>query len=346
MLGSFKGPRLRIFAAIIAVIALAGGIWVTFFRSAGYQKVTATIVSIEQDPNYVPDPNVTGDTKRIVTVKYTVDGKEYTRPLDSDAPDYAVGKEIEVQVDSGNPDRVTSSPFFGIVLMLVGGALLAFIIFLTVKQRSEVKNLKETQGEVTYLPSERGKERVLYFLTDTGTPKYGHRIEDKDGNVLYEAKMTKFSPVTPYGFDFIDHVRGVTAHHLIGHEEESDWNSLLIDNHYTFTLDGEDIWKHLKQNGITVESHFAQDKVTATAYDVFRDGEYIACFETTSQYPRGDEAAKHKTASKMVVRGLYRIQTTERHLDLLFVTVLAFARSGALDDKGGAKSILFNELKK
>ena len=59
MLGSFKGPRLRIFAAVIAVIALAAGIWVTFFRTAGYQKTTATIVSIETDPDYVPDPNVT-----------------------------------------------------------------------------------------------------------------------------------------------------------------------------------------------------------------------------------------------------------------------------------------------
>ena len=127
MLGSFKGPRLRIFAAVIAVIALAAGIWVTFFRSAGYQKTTATIVSIETDPDYVPDPNVSGDTKRIVTVKYTVDGKEYTRALDSDAPDYAVGKEIEVQVDPNDPGKVTSSPFFGILLMIIGGALLVFI---------------------------------------------------------------------------------------------------------------------------------------------------------------------------------------------------------------------------
>ena len=347
MLGSFKGPRLRIFAAVIAVIALAAGIWVTFFRTAGYQKTTATIVSIETDPDYVPDPNVSGDTKRIVTVKYTVDGKEYTRALDSDAPDYAVGKEIEVQVDPNDPGKVTSSPFFGILLMVVGGALLVFIIFITVKQKSAVKNLKETRGDVTYLPSEKGAQRELYFLTDTGTPKYGHRIEDRNGNVLYEAKMTKFSPVTPYGFDFIDHVRGVTTPHLIGHEEESDWNSLLIDNHYTFTFDGEDIWKHLKRSGISVKTRFSDDKVLSAAYDVFRDGEPIAFFETTSQYPREDEAAQHKIASKMAVRGFYRIQTAEKNLDLLFVTVLAFARSGALDDKGGSvKSVLFNELKR
>jgi hypothetical protein len=54
---SFKGPGLKIFAAILAVIVLGVGVYFTFFRSKGYEKTEATIVSIENDPDYIPDPN-------------------------------------------------------------------------------------------------------------------------------------------------------------------------------------------------------------------------------------------------------------------------------------------------
>lgn len=269
MINPFKGPGMRIAAAVIAVIALAGGIWVTFFHSHNYTA-----------------------------------------------------------------GRVTSSPFFGVVLMLIGGALLAFLVFFAVRQRSERRALNETQDEGAYLPSERGAERVLYFFTERGTPQAGYRFEDENGDLLYEAKMLKRSAVTPCDFVFIDHLRGVTAHHLIGHREATERNALLPDSHRTFTLDGEDIWNHLSQNGVTAEAHLPQSMVTATAYDIFRDGEYIACLASTGQQLTGDEAVRQKTASQGRVRGLYRIETTEKNLDLLFVTALAFAHSGAPDDEG------------
>lgn len=53
---SIKGPGLKIFAAIIAVIALGAGIYFTFFQSAGYVDGTATIVSIEEIPIIFPIP--------------------------------------------------------------------------------------------------------------------------------------------------------------------------------------------------------------------------------------------------------------------------------------------------
>ena len=73
---SIKGPGLKIFTAILAVIALGFGIYSTFFRSAGFVDSTATIISIEGDPDYIPDPDNTGDVQYIVKAKYTVDGKE------------------------------------------------------------------------------------------------------------------------------------------------------------------------------------------------------------------------------------------------------------------------------
>lgn len=342
---SFKGPGFRIFAAILAVIALGAGIYLTFFRSAGYEKTTATIVSIENDPDYIPDPNAENDVKRIVTVQYTANGKAYSAKLDSDAPSYEVGKTVDILYDPNNPAKISSGRGFGIYFMIAGAVILLLTVGLSIKAKRDVRKLKEAQGITVYAPSEQGEQREVYFLTDLGTPKYGHHIEDKDRRVLYEAKMTKFTPAGPFGFDFIDYEHGTTAAHLVGHQEETDWNSFLLDNHYTFSLDGEDIWKHLKKNGVKVESRFAEGKVLFPSYTVSRDGAEIGYIEASSRYVHEEDAEEHAVANKVPVPGFYRIFTSEKNLDLLFVVALAFARSGATDDKGGSRRILFNAIK-
>ena len=236
---SLKGSGLKIFAAILAVIALAFGAYSAFFRSEGFVDGTATIISIEEDPDYIPNPDNTGDVQYIVKAKNTVDGKEYTATLNSYDPAYKVGGDVAIKYDPNNPEKMTSGFGIGIAVMIIGAALLAVVIFLTVKQKVSVKKLKETNGELTYAPSVKGEERELYFLTDVGTIKGGHHLEDKNRRVLYEAKMTKFSPLSAFAFDFIDHENNKTTKHLVGHAEEMDWNSILIDNNYTFTIDGQ-----------------------------------------------------------------------------------------------------------
>ena len=197
----------------------------------------------------------------------------------------------------------------------------------------------------SYAPSVKGAPRQLYFLTDTGTAKAGHRLEDADRKVLYEAKVTKFSLIGATGMDFIDHEKGTTTPHQVGHEINTEYNSILIDNHSGFKFDGEDIWKHLKRSGVKVESRFAQDKVLFPSYTVLRDGAEIGYIEASSQYVHEEDAEEHAVANKMPIQGFYRIFTNEKNLDLLFVVALAFARSGATDDKGGSRKILFNTLK-
>ncbi len=337
---SFKGIGIKIFAVVLAVIALGAGIWLTFIQSAGFEKTTATIISIEEDPDYIPtDEN---DSQNIVKVEYTVDGKKYTAALDTNSPSYKVGGEVNIEYDPKNPNTIHSGKGMGIYFLIAGAVILLILLILTVKKKSSLKQLKETNGESTYAPSLKGEERKLYFLTDLGTPKYGHRIEDANRKVLYEAKMTKFTTMNPFGFDFIDHVHGKTTPHLIGHEESTEWNMLLLDNHYTFTIDGEDIWKHLKRNGITVESSLSG---SGTRYRIFRNGEELAYAETSSQYVHEDDAEQHSAASKIPVPGFYRIQTREQNLDLLFVTLLAFARSGAIDAHGGTYGAILGTLK-
>ena len=158
--------------------------------------------------------------------------------------------------------------------------------------------------------------------------------------------MTKFTLTAPFGFDFIDHGKGTITPRLIGHEESTDWgNSLLLDNHFTFTIDGEDIWKHLKRNGISVESSLTG--AARTQYRILRNGQEIATAISSSQnVHEEDEETKSRLANLVPVKGFYRIQTTETDLSLLFVTLLAFARSGASDDRGGNFKTILGTVKK
>ena len=68
---SLRGPKLKFFASILAVIALCVGIYTTFFRSRGFVKTTGTVVSVRMDTSG-------DDTYYYPTVEYTVDGKTYT----------------------------------------------------------------------------------------------------------------------------------------------------------------------------------------------------------------------------------------------------------------------------
>lgn len=342
---SIKGPGLKIFAVILAAIALGYGIYSTFLRSARFVDGTATIISIEEDPDYIPDPDSTNDVQYIVKATYTVDGKEYTTTLNSYDPSYKVGGEVAIKYDPENPEKMTSGFGIGIAIMIIGVVLLAIVIFLTVKKKVSVKNLKEANGEIAYAPSVKGEERELYFLTDIGTIKGGHHLEDKDRRVLYEAMMTKFSPLSAFEFDFIDHENNKTIKHLVGHTEEMDWNSLLIDNNYTFTIDGQDVWMHLRKIGVTIDSRFGKAQGVMPSYTIRKDGEELAYAENTSQYAHEEDAEEHKAVSKIPVQGFYRVHTREKNLDLLFMILVAMARSGATDERGGSRRMLFNTLK-
>ena len=46
---SVRGPKLKYFAAILAVICLFGGVYFTFFQSRGFEKTSATIVDLEAE---------------------------------------------------------------------------------------------------------------------------------------------------------------------------------------------------------------------------------------------------------------------------------------------------------
>ena len=67
---------LTVLLMILALVAMAVGVYTGFFATKGFESTTATIARIEEDENYVgEDPN---DKQYIAYVTYFVDGREYT----------------------------------------------------------------------------------------------------------------------------------------------------------------------------------------------------------------------------------------------------------------------------
>ncbi|MBQ4381189.1 MAG: DUF3592 domain-containing protein [Oscillospiraceae bacterium] len=340
---SLRGPGLKIFAAVLALVLLGAGVYLNFFHSQGFVKTTATIVDVEAVQE--ADSN----TYR-ATVEYTVDGKTYRQELDQQSSSYAVGKTVEVLYNPANPAEVHAGGILPIILMIVGAVLLAFAVISTVtekKAQKEVRARQEATGRSGYSASRQGQERELYFLTDLGTIKYGHRLEDKDRRVLYEAKVTKFSAVSASEFDFIDHVNGTTTPHLVGKEEDSQWSTMFIDGHHTFELDGVDVFRHLKDNGVSVETSYAAGGAAAVGinYRILRNGVEMARAQSSSQYVHEEDAEQHRVAASIPAKGFFRVWTREENLDLLFITLMAFGRTDASDDNGGNMGALIGTLR-
>ena len=321
-----------IFAIILALIAIGAGIYLTFFQSKGFEKTTAKIVSIKE----IPPLSVEDDPDHEVVVEYDVSGTHYTAKLDTYSPSYAVGQSVTVFYDPANPSTIHSGAGFGIYVLIIGGVILVVALGSLIVSRMKVKSLKDSGETVEYAPHEPCEERKLYFLTDQGTPKYGHRIEDGTRRILYEAKVTKFTLTTPTGFEFTDHEHGKVTHHLVGHEDNTTFNSILVDNYSTFSFDGEDVWKHLKKHGVRISSSFGSGNPLFLEYDVYRDDNLVAHIESSGQYVHEEDAEQHKAASKILpIKGFFRITTTEGNLDLLFVVLLALARTSNADGDGG-----------
>ena len=171
---SLRGPKLKIFAAVLALIAIAAGIYMMFFESPGFVKTSATIISMER-------VNGAGDNDDTFTptVEYTVNGKTYTGEINHSSGSYKVGKTITVMYDPNDPSVVHGDSRMGIYFICVGALILAVIIVTAVREKKnqrEAQEVREMSGRTDYAPSVQGDERELYFLTDIGTPKYGHRI--------------------------------------------------------------------------------------------------------------------------------------------------------------------------
>ena len=122
---------LEIIILLFALGVLAVGVWIGFIKSSGYVKIKGIIISVRAEER--TDNEHHTYTDYYPTVKYTVDGKEYTGALDLSGSN-AIGAEIDIQYDPADPSKVHSySPVHFIACFVVGGLLLLLAIILFVR---------------------------------------------------------------------------------------------------------------------------------------------------------------------------------------------------------------------
>ena len=326
-------PLVRWKAAGIKILFLIGGLFMVglgvyfnFFQGKDYVKASAVVVSVREDHSIDAENRL--QAEYWPTVRYTVDGKEYTQELDSTVSKDDVGREVKIKYDPKDPSKVLSdTPAITLYLLIVGAVVTLGAAYSLLKTHKQVKQLREEQSvRSAFGASRRGPvERRLYFVTDTGTVKGTCHIEDENRKVLYEAVCDKFSALGETEYRFVDHVLNRSAVHLAGKTATTSSNGLfVIDNHSTFAFDGADIWKLLHDNGVTIRTGMNGLRFT---YGIDRDGVEIAFAENVGKYVHEEDEAAHGILSKTPAPGFFRIRTNEENLDAVFLTLFAIGRT-------------------
>ena len=309
---------------LVGLAMIAFGVYLGFFQAQGYVRTTAVITRVEEDPDSV-DPN---EPQYIATVRYTVDGRDYTEKLDSSDPGYKQGKEIKIKYDPANPANVTrDSAGIAVYLMAAGALLSAAMVYSFVKNKKQREKLAEIRQPGSLFGASRRSvtERKLYFLTDLGTAKGGCHIEDENRNVVYEAVCTRFSLLADSEFEFVDHTMNRKTPHLVGKTATNTSDGFFVlDNHSTFTLDGEDIWKLLHNNGIRIQTGLNGLK---WAYTIYRNDVEIAQAVNTNKKVHEEDADAAGMLARIPFPGFYRIRTYEENLDVIFLVLFAIGRT-------------------
>lgn len=308
-----------------------------------FLPTTAVIRSITEVPGVTEDDATTYE----VMVEYTVDGKNYV----SDIGDYNKGEEVGSTIDilynPKDPEGIQRPGTTGWLIPIIIGAVVFIVpILYAIYKKTRREKTAEANADIFYAASVKGEERELYFLSDLGTAKIGHHIEDASRKVLYEAKVVKFTLAKPTEMEFIDYQLNRNETHMIGHTIETEYSTILIDNYSTFTFDGEDIWDHLKRYGIRIEAGLMEGKKLWPQYRIYRDGEEIALLHSSNRFVHEEDVQEGKLKNLLPSSGFYRIFTKEQNLDLLFLVIMALARTNAADETGGSYGILFGNKKK
>ena len=153
-----------------------------------------------------------------------------------------------------------------------------------------------------------------------GTIKQTFFLEDENGNMVYEGKMTKFSLFGASPFEFINYVTNKKEEHKVGktitiEQGGNDLVSFMSKRSY-FKYDGKKIWDYLHDLGIRIDSKLSDNKIGMT-YDISFEGKSLATIATSS--PKGK--------SFITTDIYYDVTCDEKDLDLVFLVAFSIAKT-------------------
>ncbi len=156
------------------------------------------------------------------------------------------------------------------------------------------------------------------FKPDKNFLKQGFLMKDDKENIIYEAKMTKFSLFGAFKFNFINHISNKEEEHKIGHTVTSSVSGLFegLSINSSFKYDNVNVWDYLHDLGVRISTDF-QNKKLGMSYKISLKGKEIATVKTSSM--NGKSVITNKFC--------YDVTTSKEHLDLVFLVTFAFART-------------------
>ncbi len=153
------------------------------------------------------------------------------------------------------------------------------------------------------------------------TVKQAFYLEDENGNMVYEGKMTKFKFFGASPFEIVNHITNKTEEHKIGKTvtiEQSNGIDIIdfLSKRSYFKYDGKKIWDYLHDLGIRIDSKLSGNKVGMT-YDITFEGKPLATIATSS--PKGK--------SLITTDLYYDVTCEEKDLDLVFLVAFSIAKT-------------------
>ena len=155
------------------------------------------------------------------------------------------------------------------------------------------------------------------------TIKQAFFLEDEDGNMVYEGKMTKFSLFGASPFEFVNHVTNKSEVHKVGktitvEQGGNDFISFMSKRSY-FKYDDKKIWDYLHNTGIRIDSKPSSNKIGMN-YDITFEGKPLATICSSS--PKGK--------SLITTDLYYDVICEEKDLDLVFLVAFSIAKTEQL----------------
>lgn len=159
-----------------------------------------------------------------------------------------------------------------------------------------------------------------FFQPEKKVMKQGFFMTDENQETVYEAKVLKQPLLGAADVEFINHLTGKNEEHKVGHvvtiEEENNGFINLMSKKSYFKYDGKNIWDHLHDEGVRIETGLADGKL-GMSYAVTLKGNDMAKISMSS--PGG--------TSILASQFWLEVETEAEDLDLAFLTAYAIART-------------------
>lgn len=330
-LRSLNKARVSVFLIVTAAVLIALGVVLTGLGGRELVSVEAQIEEINLVSSYYDVQDHTEHDEYEVIVSYTVDGVEYTSPLNRYSSSFEVGDKVTAYYEPGDCENLTNDPgILNIIMFALGGLALVFGVKGIVSSAKSGKERRERAEAEADMPAEYvpGEGAVKYYFGfDKNVTHQGHIMEDEQRRAVYEAVMRKNKLVGCYEFDFIDHLSCTSTPHSVGHTVNSRAGLMQTG---TFSFDGENVWDVIHSKGISIKTELKGGGI-GVKYVLKQNGLPFALVSSCGIKLHEEDAERAGALGNVPASGFYRIVCDEGcDIDALFLTVFAIARSEQL----------------